>query len=136
MAFSNTHFSISIHVLTTLASLGNPTISSTDLAANAGTNAAFLRHVVRSLKAAGLINSKGGNGGGIQLAKLPDQISVGDVYRAIEGTAQIAVHTCAPNSACSATSNFPQTMSEISRRVDSGITSELDQLTIADLVDA
>ncbi len=134
MAFSNTHFSLSLHLLTTLAVFGNPGLSSTELAKGVGTNPSFLRVIIGHLCAAGLVESRVGNGGGIFLAYPPEKISVGDVYRATEGTAQVASHSCPPDNDCPVGNYFPMMMDDISSRIDSAITGELDQITIADLV--
>ncbi|MGL6202228.1 MAG: RrF2 family transcriptional regulator [Lachnospiraceae bacterium] len=45
----------------------------------------YLEQLMAMLKKAGLVNSIRGAGGGYQLAKPADQISVGDVLRALEG---------------------------------------------------
>ncbi len=133
MAFSNTHFSLSLHLLTTLAVFGNPGLSSKELAKGAGTNPSFLRLVIGRLCTAGLVESRVGNGGGIYLARPPEKISVGDIYRAIEGKAQVASHTCPPDNGCPVGDNFPSVMDDITSRIDSAISGELDQITIADL---
>ncbi len=45
----------------------------------------YLEQLMRLLKKAGLITSVRGAGGGYHLAKDPEEISVGDVLRALEG---------------------------------------------------
>lgn len=136
MAFSNTHFSLSLHLLTTLAVFDNPGISSKELAKGAGTNPSFLRLVVGRLCTAGIVESRVGNGGGIYLALPPEKISVGDIYRATEGTVQVASHTCPSDINCPVGNNFPSMMSDITDRIDSAISGELDQITVADLAAA
>ena len=46
----------------------------------------YLEQLVRRLKGAGLVSSVRGAGGGYQLAKPAEEISVGDVLRALEGS--------------------------------------------------
>lgn len=45
----------------------------------------YLEQVLLSLKRAGLLGSKRGSSGGYHLTRAPEQISVGDVLRAVEG---------------------------------------------------
>ena len=52
----------------------------------------YLEQLVRKLRTAGLVKSVRGAGGGYRLAKPADQISVGDVLRALEGS--IEAVTC------------------------------------------
>jgi len=45
----------------------------------------YLEHVLLALKRAGLLGSKRGASGGYHLTRPPEEISVGDVLRAVEG---------------------------------------------------
>jgi Rrf2 family transcriptional regulator, cysteine metabolism repressor len=47
----------------------------------------YLEQVLLALKRAGLLTSKRGSAGGYQLTRPPEDITVGDVLRAVEGTA-------------------------------------------------
>jgi Rrf2 family iron-sulfur cluster assembly transcriptional regulator len=47
----------------------------------------FLEQIFHELKRAGLLTAKRGPNGGYQLARPPTQISLGDVVRALEGSA-------------------------------------------------
>ena len=51
----------------------------------------FLEQIFQDLKAAGLIGSKRGPNGGYFLLRSPDSITIGDVYRAVEGPME---HPC------------------------------------------
>src|SRR2546430_13072687 len=46
----------------------------------------YLEHVLLALKRAGLLGSKRGASGGYHLTRPPEEISVGDVLRAVEGS--------------------------------------------------
>lgn len=56
-----------------------------DIAARQGIPQRYLEQVLLSLKRAGILGSKRGSSGGYQLARPPEQVSVGDVLRAVEG---------------------------------------------------
>src|SRR5882672_8820042 len=47
----------------------------------------YLEQVLLALKSAGLVTSKRGSSGGYHLTRSPEEISVGDVLRAVEGSA-------------------------------------------------
>src|SRR2546428_11030802 len=57
-----------------------------DLAARHAIPQRYLEHVLLALKRAGLLGSKRGASGGYHLMRLPEEISVGDVLRAVEGS--------------------------------------------------
>jgi Rrf2 family protein len=46
----------------------------------------YLEQVLLSLKRAGLLTSRRGSSGGYHLTRAPEEISVGDVLRAVEGS--------------------------------------------------
>lgn len=48
--------------------------------------ARYLEQIFQKLRRAGLVTSKRGPGGGYQLARRPDEISLGDVVRAVQGS--------------------------------------------------
>lgn len=55
----------------------------------------FLEHILLDLKRAGLIRARRGAKGGYRLAKPPEEISVADVIRAVEGPLA-NIHEAAP----------------------------------------
>jgi Rrf2 family protein len=56
-----------------------------ELAADEGIPQKFLAQILLSLKAAGLVESTRGRGGGYELARPPDCVTVGSVIRMVEG---------------------------------------------------
>ena len=56
----------------------------------------YLGHLIPSLKAAGLINSSRGAHGGYILAKPPQEITLGEVIRAVEGNLALVECVSAP----------------------------------------
>jgi Rrf2 family cysteine metabolism transcriptional repressor len=61
-------------------------ISIKDIAESQDISAKYLVQIVTSLKAAGLVVSIRGSGGGYILARPPSQISLGEVIRSLEGS--------------------------------------------------
>ena len=58
----------------------------TDLAREGHIPKKFLEAILLELRKSGILNSKKGKGGGYVLAKNPDDISVGDIIRTLEGS--------------------------------------------------
>lgn len=56
-----------------------------DIAAKQGISKSYLDNLTSALKAAGLVRTKRGTGGGIVLNKPASQITVGDIWAAMEG---------------------------------------------------
>ena len=64
---------------------GSPIIQIKDIAEREHIPAKFLEQILLTLKNAGLLHSKMGVGGGYYLAKTPDQISLGQIVRVLDG---------------------------------------------------
>lgn len=91
----------------------------------------YLDAIFASLKAAGLIVSRRGVGGGHALAKTPEQIRLGDVIRALEGPIELvdcvgAPALCARSSECLTKGIW----AEVGKAID----VVLDHYTLADMI--
>jgi Rrf2 family protein len=69
----------------TLAHPSGELLRISDIAASQNIPPKYLVQILIQLKGAGILSSVRGKSGGYRLAKRPDQISVGDVVKAIEG---------------------------------------------------
>jgi Rrf2 family transcriptional repressor of oqxAB len=75
-------FKIAVHSIVWLAKSGS-TLSSGVIADQVDSHATFMRRVMQSLLVAGIVESKGGREGGYILRKPADQITLGEIYSAI-----------------------------------------------------
>jgi Rrf2 family cysteine metabolism transcriptional repressor len=95
---------------------------------------AYLEQLVVSLREAGLVVSTRGAHGGYELAREPDEISMSEVLRALEGP--IAPMICAsddPEHATTCDRSARCTVNVLWVRVRDAITSTLESMTLADL---
>lgn len=67
-----------------LHSSGGPT-TVRDIAERTGLPQPYLEQILLALKGAGLVRSKRGVGGGYILARVPDQINLAEIIRAVDG---------------------------------------------------
>ncbi len=65
---------------------GTEPVSLSDVAERQGISISYLEQLVAKLKKAGIVQSTRGAQGGYSLAKKPEEISVGEVLRALEGS--------------------------------------------------
>ncbi|MBS3899489.1 MAG: Rrf2 family transcriptional regulator [Dethiobacter sp.] len=95
----------------------------------------YLEHLFANLKKAGLIHSVRGAQGGYRLARPPEEITLGDIIRVLEGPvapaecrAEDGGHEgCQSSSACA--------MRSVWCRIRDEINSILDNITLAEVVD-
>ncbi|SEB99377.1 Rrf2 family transcriptional regulator [Paenibacillus sp. GP183] len=79
-------FKIAVHAIIWLASNGG-ILSSAMIASQVDSHATFLRRVMQTLTSSGLVESKGGREGGYILRKHHDQITLGEIYTAVNNVA-------------------------------------------------
>ncbi len=75
--------SIALHILVYLAETGGHPIISGELAAHLRTNPVVVRRSLTGLRAAGIVVSEKGHGGGWTLGRAAVAISLGEVYAAL-----------------------------------------------------
>ena len=125
-------FTVAVHALLLLAR-DEEVCSSATLARRVNAHATFLRRVAVHLVRAGIVEAKEGRGGGYLLARRPDQITLGEVYRAVKATELedgegVAEEPPAPAEAWMAT------LTGIIDETEESAIRILDQHTIAELL--
>ena len=89
----DTRFSVSIHIMTTLAYNEGELMNSDMLAKGLKTNATFVRKLIARLVSAELVESFRGKGGGIKLAKDPHKISLKDIFPSVAAFRHFCIET-------------------------------------------
>jgi Rrf2 family protein len=102
-----------------------------DIAARQGVSKKYLGQIINQLLAAGILESIRGPRGGYIMGRPPEQTSVGDIIRILDGP--LAPVRCAekPDS-CRRTGDCA--MREVWVKVKEGVESVVDNVTIADVM--
>ncbi len=85
-------FPVAVHVCMALAVYPQKLVSSEQLASSVDTNAVVIRRILKRLKEAGLVRSQGGSHGGSTLTRTPEEITLLDIYQAVEEAPKYDVH--------------------------------------------
>ena len=104
-----------------------------EIAAAYGISENHLMKVVHQLACAGIVETVRGKGGGIRLARAPDQIRLGQIVRATEGDAPIVECLSGDPNACRITSACR--LKGILAKAFETLYDSLDEHTLADLVE-
>lgn len=80
----NSRLSLALHTLGHMAADPNGAQTSTEIAEHAGTNPVVVRRVLGRLREAGLLTSEKGHSGGWKLARAPEEITLADVFSALD----------------------------------------------------
>ncbi|CAD2242433.1 MULTISPECIES: Rrf2 family transcriptional regulator [Xanthomonas] len=130
---TSTRFAVAAHTLTALAVSGGKPMRSEDLAYSANTGAVVIRGLLSRLTAAGLTSSQLGAGGGALLARPAEDISLLEIYRAVENTELFALHRTPPCEACAVGGNILQALQPALERARQAMEQELAGVSVAQL---
>ena len=133
---TNTQFAVAVHVLTYLAGMG-PThpVSSDDLSMSANVNPVYVRRVLAPLRRYGLVASRPGPHGGWVIRRRPEDISLAEVWRVVQGDGAIlGIH--GPDPQCPVGRRVQHSLSDIDRGLSAALEAELARRTIEDLLTA
>jgi Rrf2 family protein len=124
--------SVGIHMMTIFALKPGEPLTSEFIACSVNTNPVVIRRLLGSLRAAGIVESKTGVGGGWSLLVDPKRITLLDVLRAVEPHNEIfALHRSEPNPECPCGLHIQSVLTEVYDKVQDGMTQQLADVTIA-----
>ncbi len=88
----STRFPVAVHILAMLAAFKDEFVSSDQIAGSVATNPVVVRRILSLLQSAGLVATQAGMRGGAKLGVDPKQVSLLDVYNAVEDQSLFRVH--------------------------------------------
>jgi Rrf2 family protein len=97
---NNSRFSISVHILTLLASAKGEVLTSDYLAGSININPVLVRKELINLRKHNLVGSKEGKNGGAYLSKAAVDIRLSDVYEAVHQSPLLGQSKNKPNPDC------------------------------------
>jgi Rrf2 family cysteine metabolism transcriptional repressor len=108
-------------------------VSITDIAGRQDIPVPFLEQIMLLLKKAGVVQSKTGKGGGFILLKKPEEVSVGEIVRLIEGPIEpIACGVRGVPSSCAEEGRCA--FQEVWLKVADAVSNVVDSATFADIM--
>lgn len=118
------------------ARAGEGPTSSANLAASVGTNAAYLRALLGLLKAAGLIDVKQGKCGGASIKRPAHEITLAEVFVAVESDPSVPTHACETTNGCFVGQGILGALAPVLCDVQQAVQAKLGETTIQDLLNA
>jgi len=124
--------SVGIHMMTIFALKPGEPLTSEFIACSVNTNPVVIRRLLGSLRAAGIVESRTGVGGGWSLLVDPERITLLDILRAVEPQDEFfALHRSEPNPECPCGLHIQSVLTEVYDKVQEGMTRQLAGITIA-----
>jgi Rrf2 family protein len=127
----NTRFAASVHILAYLAYRQGVAVPSAEIASSVDTNPVVIRRLLSALVKARLVNATKGASGGFALASTPENISLRDVYRAVEPQPQRGLDHFAPNHKCPVGAKISSILQGVYVKAQAGMEAELARVTLA-----
>lgn len=137
---ANSRFAVATHLLAGIAfaerrgSSGGP-VSSETLAESVNTSAIVVRRILGSLREAGIVQCHAGRHGGASLARPPEQITLLDVYLAVDDPSVFAFSRNEPNAACPVGCRMNKLLAPVFDGVQKAIEVELGRIRLSDLLE-
>lgn len=131
---NNTRFATAIHILTLLADQPEDWLSSEFIAGSININPVIVRKEIGHLKKIGLVQSRKGKDGGVQLNKPSTQIFLSDVYKAVNASHLLGKQNQQPNPKCPIGKQINAKLDGIFNETDQLVINALQQKTLEDFL--
>lgn len=131
---ANNQFSIAAHLMAGLGYRGDIETTSADLARSVNTSPSFLRRTLAKLSKAGLIATAKGKNGFCRLAKKPAEISLLDIYLAVDAPKAFSIHQYEETKQCSVSCHIKSALETALLKTQQGMEQSLAKITLAHLL--
>jgi Rrf2 family protein len=134
MSAINTQFTIAVHMMVALSGCEERSLTSTQLAASVNATPSFVRRILAMLAKAELIKTLRGATGCCTLLKKPKDISLLDIYRAVNAPRVFAIHQYPPDKKCAVSCGIKEAMTEVLEDAQGMMEKSLKSRNLADLL--
>ncbi|MDD9717712.1 MULTISPECIES: RrF2 family transcriptional regulator [Dinoroseobacter] len=128
----NSRLSLALHTLSHMAGEPDRMRTSADIAEHAGTNPVVVRRVLGKLREAGLLTSEKGHAGGWRLARPPQDITLADVYLALDER-MVATGNAEDVPACSIEHALHRRVSSVLEEIEESLVQRLRETSISEV---
>ena len=128
-------FAFAVHILTVLALKRDGSVTSETLAGSVNTNPVVIRRLMTELRRAGLVTTHMGAGGGAALTRAPEEITLNEVYRAVETGVSFSLHPQQPNQRCPVGRKIEVVLDAVFASAQQALESALASRTLAEVLE-
>lgn len=131
---ANNQFSIAAHLMAGMGYCTRTPKTSGELAGSVNTSPSFVRRSLAKLSKAGLIETAKGKNGYCRLARKPSQISLLDIYLAVDAPKAFSIHHYEALKPCVVSCNIKSALEKALDQTQKGMERSLSKITLADLI--
>ncbi len=134
---ANTRFAVAIHTAAMLAFADKLRVSSETISRSVSTNPVVVRRVISLLAKHGIVEVRKGQAGGAALSRPPSEITLEEIYQAIEPHPLVSVPKSAGESSECRVARFAgPVLAEFFASAEAGFLDRLSGFTLADVLAA
>jgi Rrf2 family protein len=130
----NTQFSIAVHLLAGLGYRSGQDTTSGDLAKSVNTSPSFVRRTLSKLSKAGLVETATGKSGACWLARDPKDISLLDVYQAVDAPRAFSIHHYTEQQVCPVSCHIKAALEKALKKTQKAMESGLAETSLAQVL--
>jgi Rrf2 family protein len=131
---ASSRFAAAVHALVVLAkNAERKPVCSNYVASSVNTNPVVIRRMMIALEKANLVSSATGRSGGFTLSRDPCEISLADIYRAVEDDGIFRPHRIDPESKCPVGIQILKVLSQPFETAEKALESSLSKTTLEDI---
>lgn len=131
---ANNQFSIAAHLMAGMGICTQTQRTSTELAKSVNTSPSFIRRTLAKLSKAGLVETAKGKNGFCRLARDPSEISLLDIYQAIDAPKAFSIHHYEETKPCAVSCNIKAALEKTLEHAQQGMERSLAEISLRDLI--
>ena len=132
---SSSRFIVAIHALSVLARhTGKGPVCSNAIAESVHTNPVVIRRLMSELEKSAIVKSTAGRTGGFELGRPALNISLAEVYDAVEDETVFRMHKMDPNAECPVAAQLKSVLSKPLRAAEEAMSTALGKTSLDDVV--
>lgn len=130
----NTQFAIAVHLMAGLANNCGQDVKSGYLAMSVNTSPSFVRRILSKLSKAGLVETATGKAGSCWLARDAKNISLLDIYVAVDAPQAFAIHNYAEQKQCAVSCHIKMALEKALAKTQEAMEASLAEISLAHIL--
>ena len=130
----NTQFAIATHIMASLAYAPGAEVHSASIAGSVNTGSSFVRRTLAKLSKAGLVETATGKGGACWLARPARDISLVEIYRAVDAPKVFAIHQYPVEKRCPVSCNIKSALNRVLDETQKALEQRLSRISLAQVI--
>ena len=130
----NTQFPIAVHLMAALGYRRGQDTTSATLATSVNTSPSFVRRILSKLSKAGLVETATGKAGACWLAKEAKNISLLDIYEAVDAPKAFSIHGYSEQKGCPVSCNIKAALDKALSKTQKAMESTLKEISLDKII--